>query len=284
VTQSIRIRAGNSEAVVLPETGGCIGGWRFAGQDILRRALTDGDPLATASFPLVPYSNRIADARFRWREQDVHLTPNPIALPHAIHGVGWQRRWHVRAAQPNAAHIELRHGGDADWPWAFHAEQRFSVSNDSLYLQLSVTNHADSPAPLAFGHHIYCDNRNAYLNFRAQCLYPVDADGLPTDAVALSADTDFSIGRAVAGTGFDNLFGRWDCAAQIGWTDRPYALHIESDLPHAILYTPPGADYFCFEPVPHISNALNRADNDMPVILPGAAFEAYIRFTATPAR
>jgi aldose 1-epimerase len=57
-------------------------------------------------------------------------------------------------------------------------------------------------------------------------------------------------------------------------------LQITSSLSNAVLYTPTGADFFCFEPVPNINNALNRADCAMPAIEPGSAFEGHIRFTA----
>jgi len=65
--------------------------------------------------------------------------------------------------------------------------------------------------------------------------------------------------------------------------DREYALEIDSDLPHAVVYTPADEDYFCFEPVPHINNALNRADGDMPIIAPGDSYTASITFRAVPA-
>jgi galactose mutarotase-like enzyme len=45
---------------------------------------------------------------------------------------------------------------------------------------------------------------------------------------------------------------------------------------------PDGADGFCFEPVPHINNALNLVDREpaMPIVAPGKAFNASVRFRA----
>jgi aldose 1-epimerase len=41
-------------------------------------------------------------------------------------------------------------------------------------------------------------------------------------------------------------------------------------------------DGFCFEPVPHVNNAINRRDPDhgMPVIAPGKSFSSSIFFRA----
>jgi galactose mutarotase-like enzyme len=48
------------------------------------------------------------------------------------------------------------------------------------------------------------------------------------------------------------------------------------------VYIRPDLDAFCFEPVAHINNALNRHDREsaMPVVAPGESFEASIRFRA----
>ena len=56
------------------------------GVDLLRRA-PDGadDPLAMASFPLVPYANRIAQGRFAFDGADHQLPRNFGDHPHSIH-------------------------------------------------------------------------------------------------------------------------------------------------------------------------------------------------------
>jgi aldose 1-epimerase len=149
-------------------------------------------------------------------------------------------------------------------------------------LLLTATNMADDAAPLGFGHHPYHDAAGAKLCFTADHLYPNAPDGLPTTAETPTGHYDFSAGRIVEGTAIDNLYGGWAGSAQICWPGRRYALHMASTLPHAVLYTPPGEGYFCFEPVPHLTNALNRADGDMPLIAPQGMYRAEIRYTAVP--
>jgi aldose 1-epimerase len=53
-------------------------------------------------------------------------------------------------------------------------------------------------------------------------------------------------------------------------------------LPSAVVFIRKGDDGFCFEPVPHINNALNLVDREpaMPVVAPGKAFCACIRLRA----
>jgi aldose 1-epimerase len=53
-------------------------------------------------------------------------------------------------------------------------------------------------------------------------------------------------------------------------------------LPSAVVYIRNGADGFCFEPVPHLNNALNLPDWEpaMPIVGPGEKFSASVRFRA----
>jgi aldose 1-epimerase len=284
VTGLLRIAAGDSICTIAPDIGGSIVGWNVQGQPMLRTASADAlaacNPLGCASFPLVPYSNRIAQGHFMWGEEAVTLPAHPIALPHAIHGVGWERAWTVTDQRPDELELTLDYPGGQPWPWRFIAIQKVRVTPDSLSLSLSATNFADAPVPLAFGHHPYVDAAGAGLAFAAKHFYPSGPDGLPTAPVAPDAATDFRHSRPVAGCSIDNLYGQWDGAAEIIWPDRSHRLCITSTLPYAVLYTPPGESYFCFEPVPHLSNALNRADGDMPVIAPGDSFHAEIVFSA----
>src|SRR5258708_3581235 len=86
------LEQGASRCEILPQLGGSIASWCLHGQPLLRTAsaasLAAADPLGMASFPLVPYSNRIANASFMWEGSAVTLRRNFLPEVHAIHGVG----------------------------------------------------------------------------------------------------------------------------------------------------------------------------------------------------
>lgn len=280
----LAIRAGNSICHVAPGLGGALASWEVDGQQMFRAAaeqdIASGNIAGCASFPLVPYSNRIGFGRFDWNGRTVKIEENAISRPHAIHGVGWQEAWapvHHGAADLT---LQLDFAGDARWPWPFRAEQQIELIEDSLILRMKATNLADQIAPLAFGHHPYFDAKAASLQFSAGLFYESGDDHLPKRAIAPAGEVDFSSKRAVGASAIDNAYADWSGVARVAWEGRPYMLQITSSLSNAVLYTPKGADFFCFEPVPHINNALNRADCAMPAIEPGSAFEGHIRFTA----
>lgn len=86
---------------------------------------------AAACYPLVPYANRIAGGQLPAAGRIYTLRANFPPEPNAVHGVGWQRAWHVARAGQRSAELVLRYKPDtpADWPFAFEARQS-SVSGD----------------------------------------------------------------------------------------------------------------------------------------------------------
>ena len=254
--------------------------WTVGGQNILRPMLGGGNAVHSASFPLVPFSNRIADACFPFNGKIVPISTHAEAAPHALHGVGWERGWTVQNHTPDSLSLALTHAGDEDWPFAFSARQHFAIGPNWLEIGLEATNGETFPVPLAFGHHPFFESEGATLRFDAEYFYPASSDGLPIEKQKITPASDFASGSAVQQCDIDNIYVGWTGEAWIAWKDRRFALQIESDLPHAVVYTPTDSGYFCFEPVPHINNALNRIDGDLALIEPSVTFNANIRFSA----
>jgi aldose 1-epimerase len=273
---------------VVPAVGGSIAAWTVNGQQMLRSAsgssVADYDPFQMASFPLVPYSNRIDNGSFEWDGKRFALARNFPPEPHAIHGVGFERPWQVRARAADSVTLVLNHRPGPAWPFAFEAQQRISISEAALAIEMSVVNLADRAVPLAFGHHPYFESEGAILKFRAQRVWLVGDDGLPSLQVKPFDKFDYSHGMPVTRGDIDHCFAGWDRTAEIAWPDKPYGLEITASdsLPCAVVYIRSELERFCFEPVPHINDALNRRDCEyaMPVIAPGKSFTAGIRFRA----
>lgn len=281
---------GQDRCEIYPAIGGSIGRWSVGDQEMLRVASRESvdarDPFGMATFPLVPYSNRIGYAHFSWDGKPVDLVPNFRPEPHAIHGVGWKRCWAVAAHSSHAATLRLSHSADPHWHWPFDAEQEITLGNGVLTLTLSTTNRADQPVPLAFGHHPYFDEDGASLRFAAKAVWMSGDDALPTMAVEPRGQFDFQTGGPVAGRNIDHCYSGIAGVAEVTWADRPLRLHIASNpqLPAAVVYVPEGGDAFCFEPVPHINNALNLPGQmpAMPVLQPGETTETTMILQASP--
>jgi aldose 1-epimerase len=287
-TSTLTLTCGEGVCTVLPENGGGLGCWRIGDQNMLRSASPSAidarDPLGLATFPLVPFSNRIKDGTFDWAGEPMALAKNFRPERHSIHGVGWQRAWQVESQSDTAATLTLEHRSDAYWPWPFEARQTISLGSTSLNLTLSVRNLAAHAVPLSFGHHPYFEAEGASLTFSAERVWMSGTDALPTEEVVPQSQFDFASTASVEGRDVDHCYAGVSGGARIAWPDRHYALEIASTPPlsAAVVYIPRDGDYFCFEPVSHINNALNLPGHQpaMPIIAPGAQYAVEIAFNA----
>ncbi len=148
-TGEATLAAGDATVTVAPGVGGAIASFRWRSHDVLRptpdAARATGDVRQFACYPLVPYSNRIAQATLALSTGTHRLARNFGDHPHAIHGVGWQRAWTLEAHQPARALLALEHVpvGEAAlaWPFAFQATQAFALTPlpEGAMLTLTLT-------------------------------------------------------------------------------------------------------------------------------------------------
>ncbi|MBL8328537.1 MAG: aldose 1-epimerase [Rubrivivax sp.] len=254
---SLELRSGELRLALRPDLGGCLAGlWRG---DLPVMLSAEPDTMSSvrpsASYPLVPYSNRVGYCRFRWHGTDYTTRRNFDTSPHSVHGVGWQRPWAVGAHSDTAATLTLEHPGDADWPFAFRAEQRFELTPESLTLHLSLLQTDARPAPVGLGWHPYFPKRSrSRLHVELSDRWESDpSTQLPTRRVGQPG-----IDGDVAHLDFDHCFEGWTGAARL--RDEKLSLKLSSSLPYLVVYTPPHKPYYCVEPVSHVSNAIHMAN------------------------
>lgn len=223
-----------------------------------------------ASFPLVPYANRIAHGRYAVEGQSYKLPLNFGDQPHSIHGFGWQTPWATRETAEAEARLVQTHAGDAGWPWPYQAEQRFALTPLQLSMSLSLTNKGQGAMPAGLGFHPYfVADAATRLQFDAQGLLLATLDMLPEREAAADMLGDWSQPAEVAGeTLIDNAYGGWSGVAAILRGDGIAITMRAAGAPWLHLYRPPSEAFFCLEPVSHSPDAINRDGMDM--LPPGA--------------
>jgi len=282
----LTLRAGELTLELAPSLGGAIVAFRRGAVDLMRPTtpenLSTGAVRQFASWPLVPWSNRIRGGRFAWRGRNIQL-PVDAADPHAIHGIGWRRPWSARDASESAVCLVLRHPGDAAWPFAFEAQQCFALGADGFELWMSVTNTGAEPMPAGLGHHPYFPrDARTTLQFSAAEAFENDADVMPLRRVKTPAALDFSTPRAPDRTPFDTAFAGWTRPVRIGWPQHRLAIAIDADAIYSrlVVYVPPGRPFLAAEPVTHDTDALNRTgDTGLATLAPGDSLAGSMRFT-----
>lgn len=277
----LTLHAGESSAVIAPETGCGLLGWTVAGIPMLRRALPEaivqGNVRGLAGFPLLPFCNRIAYGRFAWDGQDYQLARNFGDHPHAIHGVGWQSAWVVRDIAAGSAELALTHRPDRHWPFAFAAVLRVRLTERELRVVMQLVNRHGGPAPAGLGLHPYFPRAVFHtLRFSATGVWTTGGASLPDRHIVVPAGWDHSAGRAIGSVALDHCFTGWDGRATLTGRDLALTLLATPNLPFVQVYTPEGQDYFCVEPVSHMPDAINRPGHPMRVLAPDESMEAEI--------
>jgi len=277
----VELARGPLRLVLRPDVGGSIAGLWREGTAVLR-ACDPGalaSPLDAACYPLVPYSNRLGFRRFEWLGRAYTTAPNFGASPHSLHGVGWQRPWRIVSQGADEVALALAHAGDADWPFAFEAEQRFALGERGLRIDAGFTNTAAVAAPVGLGWHPFFPRRaRSHLRADVTHRWQNDASGLPARSVPQSG-----IDARVSDLHYDDCFDGWNGAARID--DELLSIAIVAPWTRLVVYTPGHEDWYCVEPVSHVNDALNMPDpasRGMRVLEPGETERAWMRLEIAP--
>ena len=283
----ITLSAGPLELVLSPSTGGSIARFECSDGDCVISILR-GCPsapehaLATGSFPIVPYVNRIRGGEFTFRGQTVRLAPNMTGDPSPLHGQGWLNPWRVVAASLDEATLEFEHAS-GEWPWAYLAQQRFKLDATSLEIRLSCRNLSPGPMPCGLGQHPYflCSAATRIAT-HVDHVWTIDEQVLPLDRIAAIGRYDLS-NRAVCGLDLDHGFGGWGGSAKFSDPAWPFKIEMSStDASFFQLYSPKGGGLFVAEPVTHANAALNTpeeqwADLGMRILSPNEEMALVMR-------
>jgi aldose 1-epimerase len=296
---TVELTSGAARVVLAPEAGGAIASYERNGLPVLRPTsagtLAGGDARDFASYPLIPFSNRIAQAALHWRGAAYPLPRYLSGHPHAIHGNGWQRAWNVVERGPARAVIELAHDAAGqrklEWPFPYRARQTFALADDRLTLTMAIENTGANAFPFGLGWHPFFPRTPAtILGFTAAGVWQTDATTLPTQLEAVPSEWDFSTPRAIGDTLLDHCFAGWRSPASLRWPERKLAATIAADpaCGHVVVYVPRGERYLAIEPVTHMTDAFNRAnageaDTGTRVLAPGETFSCTMHISVSTA-
>jgi aldose 1-epimerase len=268
------LMAGDGELVLAPEIGGTIASWRIGRIDLFRTGTGDA-ARDQGSYPLVPFSNRVAGGAFTFRGQR-HVLPVLLG-PWAIHGAGWQSQWETQGND-----MVLHHRAGVLWPFAFDCVQSFAVERRSLRLTMRVTNRHSDEAPLALGMHPYFNRSpSTTIAFTAEKVWRNDADMIPEAKVDIPPEWDFRA-PGVPEVAIDNCFLNRSGPVVITQPDHQLTITADPVFRHLVVYCPPSRDIMAIEPVTNMNDGLNRMDDPdcgMAVLPPGGVLEGSITFS-----
>ncbi len=288
----VKLTAGHLQAELSPSIGGAIFGFEWTGpggpRPILRKCHSPLEKvLDAASFPLIPYVNRIRSGQFAFRGREVSLAPNMPGDPSPLHGQGWLSAWQVDEQSEAHAVLSFRHLA-GEWPWDYDARQEFGLDARGLSVGLTCTNTSREAIPCGLGQHPYfpCGPRTR-IDTEVTHVWTIDAQVLPVEKVPADGRYDLRE-RLVCGQDLDHGFGGWNGTATVTDPDWPYDIRLSSPEARFFqLYSPAEGGTFVAEPVTHANAALNApeaqwAELGMRVLRPGETMRLDLRLEIMP--
>ncbi|MCG7421903.1 aldose 1-epimerase family protein [Micrococcus porci] len=204
-----RIARGGAEAVVAA-LAGALRTYRLDGVDLTEPYGPDMVPPAGNGIQMSPWPNRVAGGRWELDGAAQQLDVTEPSRGHASHGL--LRNTHFTAESVAEDAVTLRGEIHPQHGWPFRLTHRVAYALDdagALTVTMSLENHADAEAPVAFGAHPFLrigDVPSAELTLQVPArewirtgedLIPVET--LPVDG----GPQDFRSGRPVGAQGLD---------------------------------------------------------------------------------
>jgi aldose 1-epimerase len=271
----LTLRCGARRVSIAPEIGGAIAAFfDTTGSGDLHwlrpaseAALVARNPLGMASFPLLPYCNRIRDARFTFDGRAIDLSADGNAFAHALHGHAWRRPWRVGESTESSIELHFSHepsGAPAHhWPFRYEASQRIVLSADALTVTMSARNLSERPMPFGMGHHPYYPRtRSTRIRTQVGAMWHATPDLLPTRLGPHACIAQLASPQGMSADAFDldNNFAGWARSATIAWPDEARAVTLSAEAPfdYMVLYAPAGEpSLLCVEPVTNTVDWIN---------------------------
>jgi aldose 1-epimerase len=246
---------------VVPEIGGSISKFYFKHGDtflpVLRPAIGHESPLEMSLFPLVPYCNRISGNQFVVNGNTINLKPNFGNEPHACHGDGWISAWEVIHKTQTGVQLGLTIA-EAGKPYKYESVLEYQLLNNSLVIRLSIKNLADITMPFGAGIHPYFPRENSLVQFDAKNVVLEGPEHLPTETITLPQELSFSSYKKIPSVWRNLCYTDWAGVATV--VRDKLKTSLESDSKFVMVFTPPGEDYFCIEPMSHNIGAFNKGE------------------------
>ena len=290
----VQLSAGAASLRLLPHAGGRVSALRLArpsggALDVLHPYPEDFfDPVRWAKggiYPLMPYSNRIADARVLVNGESVALLPHPDAAPHSLHGNAHALAWQLESCAQASASMTLDAQPSAAWPWHYQGRIDIALTPSELSMRIEIRNTDVRSMPGGIGLHPYfCHQIDARVGYQAATIWPTTPEFLAGSSRRPQADEICSPARPLPSGGLTRYVGGWDGHLEL---DLPEGarLHIQADpvFGHLVVHRPDNLVYLCIEPVSHVADGFNLAARSVPdtgarMLAPGESLAGTVRF------
>jgi aldose 1-epimerase len=286
---TIALRAGRLAVDLVPAIGGSIAAFQLDGIDVMRRLSdadrSNGSVLGVASFPMIPFANRVGGNAFNFDGRRYEFEANNPPEIYHVHGTAWQRAWTAKQTKQSKALLTLEVADPANY--SYRASQHFDLYEDALILRTSVTNAGTRPMPFGFGHHPwFIRDADTVIQFRSHSFHLTEPEYMVGERIKLPDELSYDLPGPLPDRFRCSDYGGWDGNATISFPTRGVGLTMQADpiYKHLFLFADPSRAVFCIEPQTNAACAFNRAggftdpEEGLIILVPGQTVAANLRF------
>jgi len=284
---------------LVPSLGGSVAAWQLdrpqGPLDLWRP--WDGktqDLYQTASFAMVPWSNRISGGGFTHAGRFHAMRANRKGEPYPIHGDGWLQSWELEQPRDDTLVMTLAsHGFDGN-PYEYEAVQTFRLVEGGLDQRVQVRHLGTAPLPYGLGVHPWFPRTpQTRITAPVQGVWLCGEDPLPVaHTTEFPAGWNLNKGAPANGPLIDNGYTGWGGKASIAWPE--LGLQVTASMPDferdggtaqhfCLVYRPPQGPAFCFEPITQPIDAFHLPGQPgLRELAPGEQFSLNIQWRIEP--
>jgi aldose 1-epimerase len=250
---------------------------------------------ATMGIPFLhPWANRLSSfgydldghhVRLDRGSPLVHLDDNGLPIHGLLGASPWWRVVEREASDERARVVaELDFGAHADlfaaFPFAHRVRMEIELREAALSVRTAVTPTGSDPVPIAFGYHPYLTlpglPREEWLvRLPVRRRMVLDERMIPTGEAEDVTPFDGPLGEETWDDAFDRL--EEPARFELRGNGRAISLDFVDGYAVAQVFSPPGAEFICFEPMTAPANALHLPPGALEEVAPGAERSATFR-------
>jgi galactose mutarotase-like enzyme len=233
---------------------------------------------------LYPWANRLAGFEYGVLGKEVALDRTSSLLELDQNGLpihGLLSKWSPTTHLDFGAEPELLEG----FPFPHTLRLSFEVEDSQVRIATTVEADRDSGVPVSFGYHPYFQlpgtpRQKWQIEIPVRERLVLDERMIPTGEREPAGSLDGPLGDRSFDDAFKGVEHGRPFVLEGG--GRRIEVRFDERFPFAQVYSPPGAEFICFEPMTAPTNAL-RSGEDLPIVEPGESFTAAwtIAVTAT---
>jgi aldose 1-epimerase len=298
---TMTLAAGQLEVAFAPGAGMVGVSLRHAGEELLDRRAglrTYVDRGAVMGIPILhPWANRLAGFDYAVDGRALRLPDGPPLVRCEEHGLpihgllSGSPHWRVRSTSRDSRRARLSAALDfgahrellAAFPFPHTLALDATLDAAGLTIATTLTATGEVAVPVAFGFHPYlrlpgADRSTWRLQLPARRYLFADVRSIPTGQYEDEHATGLTLGSRSFDDGFTGI--RDGAQFAVAGAGRRITVTFMSGYPAAQIFSPPGGQFVCFEPMTAPTNAL-RGGHGLRRVEPGRSLTAVFRIDVT---